>query len=84
MPKGADVHRSIEVLIGRLITDEDFRRAFNHDPHAALAAADEWGLYLSHHEIAALISTNRELWEQVADQIDPRLQKASLCRRSEQ
>ena len=76
------MQRSIEVLIGRLITDEDFRRAFLNDPHAALAAADDWGLQLSHHEISALVSTDRQLWERVADLIDPRLQKASLCRGS--
>jgi len=78
------VQRNIEVLIGRLITDEDFRRAFVSDPHAALAAADDWGLHLSHHEIAALVATDQKLWDKVADQIDPRLQKASLCRRSYQ
>jgi hypothetical protein len=78
------VQRSIEVLIGRLITDEEFRKAFVKDPHGALAAADDWGLQLSHHEIAALVATERTLWGQVADRIDPRLQKASLRRRSEQ
>ena len=78
------MQRNIEVLIGRLITDEDFRRAFISDPHAALAAVDEWGLCLSHHEIAALVATDKALWDKVADVIDPRLQKASLCRRSHQ
>ena len=72
------MQRSIEVLIGRLITDEDFRRLFITDPRAALEAAADCGLSFSQSEIAALIATNRNLWDQVADQIDPRLQKASL------
>jgi hypothetical protein len=72
------VQRSIEVLIGRLITDEDFRRLFITDPRAALETAADWGLSFSQSEIAALIATDRDLWDQVADQIDPRLQKASL------
>jgi len=72
------VQRSIEVLIGRLITDEDFRRLFIMDPRAALETAADWGLSFSQSEIAALIATDRDLWDQVADQIDPRLQKASL------
>ena len=72
------MQRSIEVLIGRLITDEDFRRLFITDPRATVEAAADWGLLFSQSEIAALIATDRDLWDQVADQIDPRLQKASL------
>jgi putative modified peptide len=74
------VQRCIEVLIGRLITDEDFRQRFVEDPQHALAAAGSCGLLFSQSEIAALIATDSGLWERVADQIDPRLQKASLSR----
>lgn len=72
------MQRCIEVLIGRLITDEDFRRHFVEDPHHALAAAGNCGLTFSQSEISALIATDTGLWDRVADQIDPRLQKASL------
>ena len=72
------MQRSIEVLIGRLITDEDFRRLFLTDPRSVLESAADWGLSLSQSEIAALIATRTHLWDEVADQIDPRLQKASL------
>ena len=74
------MQRCIEMIIGRLITDEDFRRHFVADPKAALAEAGAWGLQFSQSEIAALINTDTELWEKVADQLDPRLQKASLRR----
>ena len=72
------MQRSIEILIGRLITDEDFRRAFQIDPLATLAAAAEWGLALSPLEVRALLATDHALWDRVADEVDDRLQKASF------
>jgi hypothetical protein len=72
------VQRSIEILIGRLITDEEFRHAFQRDPHATLGAAQQWGLELSLGEIRALTSADRSMWDRFADEVDARLQKASL------
>jgi hypothetical protein len=77
------VQRSIEILIGRLITDEGFRRLFVLDPAAVLVSANDWGLQLTHSERAAILATDSQLWEKVADQIDSRLQKASLGRLAE-
>lgn len=74
--------RSIEMVIGRLVTDEEFRETFLADPHRALGELLERGTHLSQAEIAALIATDPVLWTQVADQIDQRLQKASLKRSS--
>jgi len=70
--------RCIESVIGRLVTDEDFRAMFLNDPHQALGELLERGTHLSHGEIAALIAIDSTLWERVAAEIDPRLQKASL------
>jgi len=70
--------RSIEMVIGRLTTDEEFRQRFMDDPHLVLVELLELGTHLTHVEIAALIATDPTLWERVADAIDPRLQKASL------
>lgn len=70
--------RSIEMVIGRLVTDEEFRETFLRDPHKALGDLLERGTHLSQAEIAALIATDQNLWQQVAEQIDDRLQKASL------
>jgi hypothetical protein len=70
--------RIVEVLIGRLITDEDFRSEFLQDPESVLAGLPDRGLELSRSEIAALLNTDRSLWSRVADVVDPRLQKASL------
>jgi hypothetical protein len=70
--------RIIEILIGRLITDEEFRSEFLRDPERTLLALSDRGLELSRTEIAALVSTDPTLWARTADAIDPRLQKASL------
>lgn len=70
--------RSIEMVIGRLSTDEEFRRRFMDDPHLVLVELLEMGTHLTPVEIAALVATDTALWERVADAIDPRLQKASL------
>ena len=70
--------RIIEMLIGRLVTDEQFRREFLADPESTLFALCDRGLELSRTEIAALLNTDATLWARLADGIDPRLQKASL------
>jgi hypothetical protein len=79
MRKGGIVaQRSIEILIGRLLTDEAFRVAFLDDAYAALAGFAELGHELTSVEIAALTAIHPEHWTRMAGDIDPRLQKASL------
>ena len=70
--------RNIELVIGRLATDEAFRRRFTSDPRNVLVDLIEWGTHLTPVEIAALIATNSTLWDAVGDAIDPRLRKARL------
>jgi hypothetical protein len=70
--------RIIEILIGRLITDEDFRSEFLNAPEKTLAGLCDRGLELSRTEMAALLNTDPTLWGRTADAIDPRLQKASF------
>ena len=72
------MQRSIEILIGRLITDEDFRRSFMRDPRSTLERVAGLGLELSPCETLALMATDPALWDRVANEIDARLQKASL------
>ena len=71
-------HRTIEMLIGRLITDEQFRADFLRRPETTLVSLRERGLDLSPTEIAALVNTDQTLWTHAADVLDPRLQKTSL------
>jgi hypothetical protein len=70
--------RTIELLIGRLITDEQFRSEFLIDPENTLLALSSRGLELSRIEIAALVNTDPALWARTSDALDPRLQKVSL------
>ena len=70
--------RSIEIVVGRLMTDEAFRDAFLRDPPRTLEELIEAGLALTDLEVRALIGTQAALWARVADELDPRLQKASL------
>jgi hypothetical protein len=66
------------MLIGRLITDEQFRSDFLRDPEGTLADVNAHGLELSRTEMAALLNTDPTLWGRTADSVDPRLQKASF------
>jgi hypothetical protein len=70
--------RSIEILIGRLITDEAFRSAFRRNATTVLTGFMESGYELTLLEITALCAAPADLWERVAEHIDPRLQKISL------
>ena len=70
--------RTIETIIGRLITDEAFRSHFLENAERALLALCDRGLELSRTEIAALLNTDPSLWARTAEYLDPRLQKASL------
>src|SRR5688572_26698749 len=54
--------RAVETVVGRLVTDEGFRRAFEHDPHLPLAPLLAQGISLTAAEIAALIETRATLW----------------------
>ena len=72
------MQRNIELLIGRLVTDEEFRRSFQHDPREALRSAERCGLTLSSVEVTALLATDRTLWDRRSCELDSRLQKASL------
>ena len=74
--------RSIEILIGRLLTDEAFRQAFLKNAARTLQIFCETGHELTPLEISALLTTPPELWSEVAEEIDPRLQKANLEKES--
>lgn len=51
---------------------------FLRNPAATLTQFAEWGYELTSLEIAALEATDPGLWTRTAQQVDPRLQKASL------
>jgi hypothetical protein len=71
-------HRTIERVIGRLLTDEELRQDFIGAPRRTLAELSEQGWELSRLEVDALLATEIGLWAEVAVRIDPRLQRCSL------
>jgi hypothetical protein len=86
---GAERHpdvaqRSVEVLIGRLMTDEAFRSAFAADADSALTGFVESGHELTALEISALCATPFSVWERAAEDIDARLQKIAFVHSEEQ
>jgi hypothetical protein len=70
--------RTVERVVGRLITDEEFRVQFTRLPQRTLAALIEQGWELTAVEIEALIETDTRMWSDGARRIDPRLQRSSL------
>jgi hypothetical protein len=70
--------RTIERVIGRLLTDEELRHEFTRSPRRTLAELNEQGWDLSRLEVDALLSIEIGLWSEVAARIDPRIQRCSL------
>ena len=71
--------RNVEIVIGRLMTDEAFRLAYLDDPGMALTRFMESGYELTALEVAALRATGAGVWARAAEHIDPRLQKVSFA-----
>ena len=77
-------HRTIERVIGRLLTDEELRLKFTRFPKRTLAELGEQGWELSRIEVDALLTMEVRLWSDVAARIDPRLQRCSLKTRDDE
>ena len=71
---------SVQLVIGRLVTDDAFRQRFETRAHESLTKLSELGIELSDREVAALLETNRQLWSATARQIDPRLRGVRAAR----
>jgi hypothetical protein len=71
-------HRSVELVIGRLATDEEFRYQFEASREAALDALIAGGLLLTPVERRALLDLDLAACQRFAARVDPRLQKISV------
>jgi hypothetical protein len=71
-------HRNVQLVIGRLVTDEELRHQFLRAPHETLAQLSERGWDLTPAEMDALIETDAHLWNWVAVKLPSRLQRCSL------
>ena len=70
--------KTVQLLIGRIVTDEELRLQFVQQPRQTLTALREQGLELTATEIDALVDTDRQLWDSTAERIHPRLQRCCL------
>jgi hypothetical protein len=80
MPREEDLtmsQRNVERVIGKLATDEDFRRRFTAGREEVLAEAVACGFELTPVERRALGELDIDACERFASCLDPRIQK--LC-----
>ena len=71
-------HRSVEIVLGRLATDEAMRARFRQAPAEALRELLASGIELSAVERAALEGLDGAQLQRFAETLDARLQKAAL------
>jgi hypothetical protein len=70
--------KTVQLLIGRLLTDEDLRLCFVERSRETLMELRDQGLDLTTDEIEALVRIDPEAWPSMAARIHPRLQRCSL------
>ena len=70
--------RNVEWVIGKLVTDEEFRRRFAGGPFPVLRELIDGGIELTPCEARVLAAFDMRLAARCAQKIDPRLQKADL------
>ena len=70
--------RTAQLIIGQILTDEEFRADFLERPLETLTSLRERGVDLTHVEIDALTQTDRRLWLIGAEWVDARLQRCRL------
>jgi hypothetical protein len=70
--------KTVQLMIGRLLTDEDLRLQFVERPQETLAELRDQGFDLTNDEIDALARSDPKMWPSVARRIHPRLQRCSL------
>ena len=70
--------KNVQLIIGRILTDEEFRSDFLERPIATLASLRDRGFELTSIEVDALARTDARLWRCGAESIDPRIQRCRL------
>lgn len=70
--------RNVELVIGRLVTDEAFRRRFGADPVGELQRLGDAGCELNPCELRVLSALDVRVVARFAQDIDPRIQKVDL------
>jgi hypothetical protein len=70
--------KTVQLVIGRLLTDEDLRARFVERPRETLTDLKDQGFELTFDEIDALARSDPQAWPSMASRIHPRLQRCSL------
>lgn len=70
--------KTVQLVIGRLLTDEELRSRFVERPLETLTHLKEQGFELTRDEIEALVQSDPELWPSMARRLHPRLQRCRL------
>jgi hypothetical protein len=70
--------RTVQLIIGQILTDEEFRSDFLERPIEILTSLRERGFELTTVEVNALARTDRRFWAVGAEWIDSRLQRCRL------
>lgn len=68
--------KGVELLLGRLITDADFRRRFREEPAAACMGA---ALEVTTRELEAVLNIDPSAVDVFARHLDPRIVRASIA-----
>ena len=70
--------RTVQLIMGWLLTDEDLRLRFAERPRETLDELREQGYELTVDELDALVRSDPSMWPSVARRIHPRLQRCRL------
>jgi hypothetical protein len=63
--------KTVQLFIGRVLTDEDLRQQFLEDPRGMLTMFRDQGFELTSGEIESLVQTEKALWTDAAERIPP-------------
>ena len=74
--------RTVQVMIGKLVTDDAFRRRFEEDRVSVVMAMEAIGPALNGVEREALLALDFGACERFAQTLDPRIRKWSPASRS--
>jgi hypothetical protein len=74
--------KTVQLVIGWLLTDEDLRMRFRERPRETLVELQAQGYELTPDELDALVRSDPDVWPALARRIHPRLQRCSLRNRA--
>lgn len=69
---------NVERVVGRLVTDDGFRRRFGEDPQGTLRELTASGLELNPCELHAIAALDAGRIARIAEALDPRIHKIDL------